>query len=76
MLAKIEIAWGRCHTDWSVIVRTLRELQTWGGGPVLSPLLADHLAVSERTARKYLSRLERAGLVQRPAGPRSGWVTM
>lgn len=74
-VSQTEIAWGY-QTHWSEIIRTLRDLQTWRGGPVVSPLVADHLGVSERAARKYLSRLERAGLVQRPAGPRSGWVTM
>ncbi|MAS33572.1 MAG: hypothetical protein CL610_06170 [Anaerolineaceae bacterium] len=56
------------------VVRVLQELNRWRRGPVISPLLADHLGISERTARLYLARLEREGLVQRPHGPRSGWM--
>lgn len=58
------------------LVRTLRELNRWRQGPVVSPLLADHLGLSERTVRQYLARLEQAGMVRRPAGPRSGWVAL
>lgn len=73
--SQVDQVWGRCHADWSEIVHTLRDLQRWCGGPVTSPLVADHLGLSGSTTRKYLSRLERAGLVERPAGPRSGWMT-
>lgn len=56
------------------IVTTLRDLQRWCGGPVAGPVVADHVGLPPRTARYYLARLEQAGLVHRPAGPRSGWV--
>lgn len=59
-----------------VVTRVLLDLARWCGGPVPSCLVADHLAKSERTARLYLARLERAGYVRRPAGQRSGWMTV
>lgn len=57
-----------------VVTRRLADLAQWCGGPVPARLLADHLDKSERMARLYLARLERAGYVQRPAGQRSGWA--
>lgn len=56
----------------------LKELRTLNrvSGPVKGPILADLLGKSERTARYYLRQLEAAGLVQRPAGPRSGWMVV
>lgn len=57
-----------------VVTRVLLDLARWCGGPVPARVLADHLAKSERTARLYLARLERAGYVRRPAGQRSGWA--
>lgn len=57
------------------VLRYLRELNR-NTGLVISPLLADFLGKSERTARYYLRQLEAAGLVQRPAGPRSGWMVV
>lgn len=43
-------------------------------GPVFSTLLADLLGVNDRTMRYWLRKLEQAGLVERPYGPRSGWM--
>ena len=57
------------------VLKHLRELNSWAG-PVKAPRLADFLGKSERTARYYLAQLEGAGLVQRPAGPRSGWMVV
>lgn len=57
-----------------VVARTVLELARWAGGPVPAALVADHLGRSERTARHYLHRLERARVVTRPKGPRSGWM--
>jgi len=56
-----------------VVARRLRELnRNWG--PVHSPMVAAYVGISERTARYYLARLEKAGVVRRPAGARSGWA--
>lgn len=58
------------------LVRTLRDLNRWKRGPVVSTTLAECLGISQRTARYYLTRMEQAGMVKRPAGPRSGWVAL
>lgn len=57
------------------VLHRLHELNA-RSGPVVSTLLADHVGIPERTTRLYLQRLEYAGLVKRPAGPRSGWVAV
>lgn len=57
-----------------VVARTVQALSRWAGGPVSSSLVAGHIGRSERTARYYLRRLERARVVARPKGPRSGWM--
>jgi DNA-binding IclR family transcriptional regulator len=56
------------------MLRTLRELNRLAGKPITATRLAEHLGISDRTARYYLSRLEQAGYVRRPAGVRSGWA--
>ena len=57
------------------VLGTLHDLNKISG-PVRSPMLADHVGIPERTARLYLRRLENAGLVKRPHGPRSGWIAV
>lgn len=57
------------------VLKHLRELNR-RCGPVKAPVLADFLGKSERTARLYLAQLEQIGMVQRPAGPRSGWMVV
>lgn len=63
----------RASVGVSEILKTLKDLSAWHG-PVVSPLLAQHLAISERTLRFQLQQLEEMGIVRRPRGPRSGWV--
>lgn len=70
----------RCGTSPSPfaagpVLHRLRELNR-RCGPVKAPVLADFLGKSERTARLYLAQLEQTGLVQRPLGPRSGWMVV
>lgn len=43
-------------------------------GAICAVHLAAYVTASERTLRKQLGRLERAGLVSRPYGPRNGWI--
>lgn len=50
----------------------LKEFQRLNGGYVRSTLLADHLALPQRTTRLYLAQLESVGLVSR-RGRRGGW---
>lgn len=57
------------------VLRVLHNLNETAG-PVMSGMLADHVGIPDRTARLYLKRLENAGLVQRPDGPRSGWLAI
>lgn len=57
------------------VLQALRELNS-RCGPVKSGLLADFIGKSERTARHYLHRLERVGWLERPFGPRSGWMVI
>ena len=56
------------------VARIVQELCQWCGGPVPATLVAGHLGKADRTARLYLYRLERARVVVRPKGPRSGWM--
>ena len=56
------------------VLEALRELQRFRRGPVPGPLVADFAGLPERTARYHLAKMERFGLVQRPAGPRAGWM--
>lgn len=56
------------------ILRTLYELNTLTGAPVLARVVVDHLGVgAERTAREHLRALEAMQIVHRPKGDRSGW---
>lgn len=57
------------------VMRALRDTNKIAG-PVTATRLAELIGISERTTRLYLRRLEFAGLVQRPCGPRSGWAVM
>lgn len=55
-----------------VLLPKLQELNQWAGA-IRAVLLADHVGISERYARLYLKKLEEAGMVKRPYGPRKGW---
>lgn len=45
-------------------------------GAVHSWLLAEESGIPERTARYHLRRMELAGAVARPYGPRRGWAAV
>lgn len=55
-----------------VILPALRRLNAVGA--IQSVALAVQINKAERTARYYLRRLELAGVVCRPEGPRKGWI--
>lgn len=56
-----------------VLLPLLRELNCRTGA-ISAVSLAVHVNRAERTARHYLKRMEQAGAVYRPHGPRKGWV--
>lgn len=57
-----------------VILRTLSAIADVTGKPVRTAVLAELIGVAAvRTVRKYLARLEQAGLVTRRS-PKSGWL--
>lgn len=58
-----------------VILPTLRDLNEQLGA-VKSLMLACCINKSDRMARNYLRRMELAGAVKRPHGPRRGWVAL
>lgn len=57
-----------------IILPALRNLNRVGA--IHAALLAIEINKAERTARHYLRRLELAGAVYRPAGPRKGWMVI
>lgn len=58
------------------VVEQLKWLEHRSIARVSSVVLADILGVSDRTLRYHLRRLEAAGRVVRPEGPKSGWAAM
>ena len=58
-----------------VLLPKLQELNRWAGA-ICAVLLADHTGIPERSARHYLKRMEKAGMVERPYGPRKGWFVV
>lgn len=73
----LPLVWAPDPTPYEMYVaHTVRELGRWCGGPVPAALVGDHLGLADRTARLYLRRLERARVVARPRGPRSGWAVV
>jgi DNA polymerase-3 subunit epsilon len=57
------------------LLETLHTLNRWRG-PTPGSALADFLAMPERTVRYHLRRLEKAGIVERPFGARSGYMVV
>lgn len=55
------------------VLDVLVDVQRGAGVPVRTALVADLLGWPPRTVRYYLSQAERAGLVARPRGVKSGW---
>lgn len=55
------------------LLSTLSDLYRCSCAPVRTAVLADVLAVTPRTARRYLSTAESAGLVTRRS-PKTGWL--
>lgn len=60
--------------EQDVILPLVRRLNETGA--ILSARLAVEINRSERMARVYLSRLEKAGAVCRPKGKRKGWMVV
>lgn len=61
--------------DIDVLLPKLRELNRWAGA-IHAVLLADHVNISERTARDHLRKMELVGVVIRPYGKRRGWLVI
>lgn len=55
------------------LLRAICQIQRDLHRPAPSRILADHLAVPDRTMRYYLRNLEKKGLLSRPRGPNSGY---
>jgi predicted transcriptional regulator len=60
------------HPGVNRVIELLSDISR--GQPVPSIIITDMCCWSPRTVRYYLSIAERAGLVHRPNGPKSGWM--
>ncbi|QPC83766.1 Rrf2 family transcriptional regulator [Phototrophicus methaneseepsis] len=57
-----------------LILNRIVEIQHRTGRPVKTTTLSTHLNKPPRTMRWHLRNLEEAGLLARPAGPKSGYA--
>ncbi|QPC82099.1 Rrf2 family transcriptional regulator [Phototrophicus methaneseepsis] len=57
-----------------LLISQIVEIQHRTGRPARSSTLSNHLNMAPRTIRWHLHNLENAGLLARPAGPKSGYA--